>query len=60
MRYPQNQIGRKDARFIFFFFSVREENKKEGRLSREETMEMLRADDSDSEESAIFNAKTDR
>ncbi|XP_048764680.1 solute carrier family 35 member C2-like [Ostrea edulis] len=40
--------------------SVREENKKEGRLSREETMEMLRADDSDSEESAIFNAKTDR
>lgn len=59
MRYPQNQIGRKDARFIFFF-TVREENKKEGRLSREETMEMLRADDSDSEESAIFNAKTDR
>jgi hypothetical protein len=45
---------------MIFFFTAREENKKEGKLSREETMEMLRADDSESEESDIFNAKTDR
>ncbi|XP_062606768.1 solute carrier family 35 member C2-like, partial [Saccostrea cucullata] len=40
--------------------SARGSSKNETRLSQEETMEMLRADDSESEESDIFNAKTDR
>nr|XP_022345028.1 solute carrier family 35 member C2-like [Crassostrea virginica] len=40
--------------------SVHEENKKNGRISREETLEMLRAGDSESEESDIFDAISDR
>ncbi|XP_061180279.1 solute carrier family 35 member C2-like [Saccostrea echinata] len=40
--------------------NARGSSKNESRLSREETMEMLRADDSESEENDIFNAKTDR
>lgn len=46
--------------FVFIYLAVHEENKKNGRISREETLEMLRAGDSESEESDIFDAISDR